>query len=76
MQKTKEEERKRKLISKKRIKELEEKKEEQIKMINNQEKIKRTREGVGFLIHKNIVGSCHQNSQKNKKKREKRNKRC
>ena len=37
----------------------EENKEEQTKMINNQEKVKRSRGGIGFLIHKNIVGSCH-----------------
>ena len=41
-------------------------------MINNQEKIKRTREDVGFLIHKNIVGLCQPKTLK-KIKREGKN---
>ena len=41
-------------------------------MINNQEKIKRTRGGVGFLIHKNIVGSCCPKTLKKIKRRGKK----
>ena len=43
-------------------------------MINNQEKIKRTREGVGFLIHKNIIRSCCLKTLKKIKRRGKKKK--
>ncbi len=44
--------------SKKVIRKLEKEREEKITFIKNQKKVKKARGGVGFLIHKNVVGIC------------------